>query len=201
MSRMRGKLTYANVMATIAVFIALGGAGYAAVKLPKGSVGARQLKRGAVTPAKLSPAAKPRRGPVGPAGATGPPGPKGEPGPAVSVLSGGKSESGAWGTAGAMGNFMVEAIDFSPDLPGPVPATNTHFLTEGTTTAVCPGPGRSAPGQLCFYGQFEADTAFVEFESPTGAGAGIADPSGVVLILRPTASSGFARGSWTYTAP
>jgi hypothetical protein len=53
MHRIRGKLTYANVMATIAVFIALGGASYAAVKLPKNSVGTKQLKSGAVTGAKI----------------------------------------------------------------------------------------------------------------------------------------------------
>ena len=46
------KLSYANVMATIAVFIALGGAAVAA-GLPKHSVGPKQLKRGAVTPAAL----------------------------------------------------------------------------------------------------------------------------------------------------
>lgn len=46
------KLSYANVMATIAVFVALGGAAVAA-GLPKHSVGAPQLKRGAVTPAAL----------------------------------------------------------------------------------------------------------------------------------------------------
>ncbi len=50
---MRPKLTYANVMATIAVFIALGGASYAALKLPKNSVGAKQLKKNAVTAAKI----------------------------------------------------------------------------------------------------------------------------------------------------
>ncbi|HTT95757.1 MAG TPA: hypothetical protein VMF55_13875 [Solirubrobacterales bacterium] len=53
MQRVRDKLTYANVMATVAVFIALGGAGYAAVKLPKNSVGTRQLKNGAVSGAKI----------------------------------------------------------------------------------------------------------------------------------------------------
>jgi hypothetical protein len=46
------KLSYANVMATIAVFVALGGAAVAA-GLPKGSVGPKQLKRGAVTPAAI----------------------------------------------------------------------------------------------------------------------------------------------------
>lgn len=50
---MRPKLTYANVMATIAVFIALGGASYAALKLPKNSVSAKQLKKNAVTTAKI----------------------------------------------------------------------------------------------------------------------------------------------------
>src|SRR6187397_57460 len=51
--RIRARLTYANVMATIAVFIALGGASYAALKLPKNSVGTRQLKKKAVTTAKI----------------------------------------------------------------------------------------------------------------------------------------------------
>jgi hypothetical protein len=53
MRRATGKLTYANVMATIAVFIALGGGAYAALKLPKNSVGTKQLKREAVTGAKV----------------------------------------------------------------------------------------------------------------------------------------------------
>jgi hypothetical protein len=50
---MRPRLTYANVMATAAVFIALGGASYAALKLPKNSVGQKQLQKNAVTAAKL----------------------------------------------------------------------------------------------------------------------------------------------------
>jgi hypothetical protein len=48
----RPKLSYANVIATIALFVALGGAAVAA-GLPKNSVGANQLKRNAVTAAKL----------------------------------------------------------------------------------------------------------------------------------------------------
>jgi hypothetical protein len=50
---MRRKLTYANVMATLAVFVALGGASYAALKLPKNSVGTKQLKKNAVTTKKI----------------------------------------------------------------------------------------------------------------------------------------------------
>lgn len=53
MKRIVGKLTYANVIATVAVFIALGGASYAAFKLPKNSVGTKQIKNNAITAAKI----------------------------------------------------------------------------------------------------------------------------------------------------
>ncbi len=49
----RRRLTYANVMATIAVFIALGGSSYAALRLPGNSVGTAQLRAGAVNTPKL----------------------------------------------------------------------------------------------------------------------------------------------------
>jgi hypothetical protein len=51
-TRFRPKLNYSNVIATIALFVALGGAAVAA-GLPKNSVGPNQLKRGAVTSGKL----------------------------------------------------------------------------------------------------------------------------------------------------
>lgn len=53
MSSIRKRLTFANVMSLIAVFIVLGGAAFAAGKLPKKSVGTPQLKANAVTTAKI----------------------------------------------------------------------------------------------------------------------------------------------------
>lgn len=54
MKLIRKKLTYANVMSTIAVFLVLGGgAALAATHLAKNSVGAKQLKKNAVTTAKV----------------------------------------------------------------------------------------------------------------------------------------------------
>jgi hypothetical protein len=50
----RDKLTYANVMASIAVFIALSGSAYAALRVPPNSVGTRQLKASSVTTGKIS---------------------------------------------------------------------------------------------------------------------------------------------------
>jgi hypothetical protein len=46
--RVTDRLTYANVVATLALFIALGGASYASIVLPANSVGPRQLQTGAV---------------------------------------------------------------------------------------------------------------------------------------------------------
>ncbi len=52
LTAVRQRLTYSNVIATMALFIALGGVAVAA-GLPKNSVGPKQLKRGAVTAAKI----------------------------------------------------------------------------------------------------------------------------------------------------
>ena len=46
--RLRSRLSYANVTASLALFIALGGTGYAAVTLPRNSVGSAQLRNNAV---------------------------------------------------------------------------------------------------------------------------------------------------------
>ena len=53
MRKIRERLSYANVIATLALFLALGGVSYAATQLPKNSVGSKQLKKNAVTNAKI----------------------------------------------------------------------------------------------------------------------------------------------------
>lgn len=89
---MRRHLSFANVTASLALFIALGGTSYAVTQLPKNSVGNKQLKANAVTSSKVKngsllagdfkagqlPAGAP--GPKGDTGAKGDPGPKGDPG-------------------------------------------------------------------------------------------------------------------------
>jgi hypothetical protein len=51
--RFRPTVTYANVTATLALFLALGGSTYAASQLARNSVGNAQLKNNAVTSAKV----------------------------------------------------------------------------------------------------------------------------------------------------
>jgi hypothetical protein len=79
----------AVVVALIALFVALGGTGYAAIVLPANSVGTKQLKKNAVTAAKVKNASllaadfkagQLRAGPPGAPGAQGPQGPKGDKG-------------------------------------------------------------------------------------------------------------------------
>ncbi|MFP5452221.1 MAG: hypothetical protein ACLGG9_10810 [Thermoleophilia bacterium] len=53
MHRLRTHLSYANVIATLAPFVALGGVGYAAVTLPANSVGTAQMKNNSVTGVKI----------------------------------------------------------------------------------------------------------------------------------------------------
>ena len=53
MKQIRKRLTFANVMSVIAVFLALGATAFAATQLPKNSVGSKQLKKNSVTAAKI----------------------------------------------------------------------------------------------------------------------------------------------------
>jgi hypothetical protein len=54
MKNLHSKLTYANVVATLALFIAIGGASaFAASQLGKNTVGPKQLKKNSVTTAKV----------------------------------------------------------------------------------------------------------------------------------------------------
>jgi hypothetical protein len=84
-TRLRGRLTYANVTASLALFIALGGTSYAAITLPRNSVGPKQLRPNAVRSAEIRNrtiqvkdisrrARTALHGQQGPAGPAGPPG-------------------------------------------------------------------------------------------------------------------------------
>lgn len=75
------------LVALLALFVALGGVGYAAIKLPRNSVGTKQLKRNAVTSAKVRDATLRAKDfgrgqlPAGPKGDKGDRGDTGPPGP------------------------------------------------------------------------------------------------------------------------
>ncbi len=128
-ARLRARLSYANVVATLALFITLGGTSYAAIKLPSNSVGSTQLRANAVTSAKVKDgslllqdfSAAQRaalRGAAGSQGAQGAQGPKGDAGP--QGLQGPKGDAGLQGLQGLQGpagapgatNVVVHTHDF-----------------------------------------------------------------------------------------
>jgi hypothetical protein len=130
MRRLRGNLTYANVMATIAVFMVLGGSAVAATQIPGASVGTKQLKKGAVTPSKLSGKTKGLLGQS--SGPAGPEGPKGDRGP-----RGPEGAQGVAGEPGATGNepFVVAAQGSVADVRG----TSAVALSGTTSWTAAPG--------------------------------------------------------------
>jgi hypothetical protein len=117
-------LSYANVMATIAVFMALGGGAYAAVTLPNNAVKNRNIAANAITSAKVKnrsllaadfktgqlPAGPAGViGPKGDAGPAGPTGPRGVQGPQGS--KGAEGDQGPKGDTGAPGPLTSNATD------------------------------------------------------------------------------------------
>ncbi|MGZ6694876.1 MAG: hypothetical protein ACXVFN_12970 [Solirubrobacteraceae bacterium] len=137
--RLRQRLTYANVTATAALFVALGGSSYAAVTLPRNSVGAAQLRKSSVRSDKVRDrslevrdlslrARESLRGQRGPVGPQGPPG------------GTGSSGSSSGGTSG-IGLVYRTAT-------GSVP-----FGTSNSTTVSCD------PGQHVTGGGLRVDTA------------------------------------------
>jgi hypothetical protein len=135
MHRIRGTFRYANVVSTFCLVLLLGGGtAYAASQLvPKQSVGSAQIKKGAVTPGKLSSAAKDAM-----TGATGPAGPKGDTGP--QGLSGVKGETGPKGETGAKGDPGVQG---DPGVKGEQGETGPSdvYSARLTLKAITPGFG------------------------------------------------------------
>jgi len=151
---MRGKLkvldkklrrpSYAEVVATMALFIALGGVSYAAIKIPNNSVGTKQLKQNAVTSKKVKnrsllaadfKAGQLPRGATGTIGAQGLAGEAGPKGP-----TGFAGQAGATGPAGATGEFGPTG---NTGLTGNVGVTGEIGPTGPSTTAVSSGAGRN----------------------------------------------------------
>ena len=145
LKRILGRLTYANVMATTAVFIAIGGGAYAA-GLAKNSVKSKQIKNGAVKTADLGKNAVTSKkvgagtllasdfasgqlpaGPRGPAGADGADGADGTDGvngvdgeDGTDGIDGTNGVDGTDGTNGVDGTDGVDGEDGSPDTPAQV---------------------------------------------------------------------------------
>jgi hypothetical protein len=135
----------------LALFIALGGTSYAAIKLPANSVGAKQLKKGAVTPPKVARSTrrifkgqKGARGPMGtrgPTGARGATGASGAPGsPAAGTILGSLNANGSlyYANPAEEGEYVTSAPD---DTYAVVASPNTTMVARDLFVRIDPAPG------------------------------------------------------------
>ena len=158
----------AMVIACIALSISLSGVGYAAVTIPRNSVGTVQLKKNAVNSAKVKNGSLVARdfragqllaGPRGPAGPQGVKGATGRTGP--QGVKGATGSTGPQGGEGATGRTGAQGLEGPAGPRGEQGASGT----DGSPGLQGPEGPRGAEGQ-----------------------AGPAGPSGLATITRPTAN-------------
>lgn len=149
-NRMKTRLTYANVTASIALFVALGGSSYAAITLPRNSVGPKQIRKdavrsraihdGSITLTDISRRARSSlRGAAGPAGPAGPAGASGTPAVRyfAAVSSAGDLVRGTATSGGRSTSVGTYVIGFAGSTSG-----CAAVATLGTTDTSTVPPGR-----------------------------------------------------------
>jgi hypothetical protein len=210
LSRLRARLSFANLVSLIALFVALGGTSYG---LATGSIGSREIENNSVRSKDIR-ANEVRSGdvrnfsllerdfktgelPAGPRGATGATGPQGATGPTGATgaafptgnLPSGRTMKGVYSLGGRGIDRGVAHISFPVQLAAApsVAMTRLDPLEPGNpSTALCPGSATNplaAPGFLCIY---EAN------RFGTGSGVpGLCDPAGA--ICSNTGGAGISR--------
>jgi hypothetical protein len=195
---MRGKLqsslTYANVMATIAVFLAVSGGAYAAITIPRNSVGSGQLERNAVSSSKVRDGSLQLKdfksgqlpsGARGPRGATGPQGLKGDPGQPGLPGTPGPGTITTDGQTVANDVFHAVPIGAGLELNVDCSAGNANLFVEAISpSAVFYGWGTSWDGSTLTSVQNDGNLHV--------DGDGTVDIDGVARAVAPGTSSGYA---------
>ena len=182
MTRLRAHISYANVMATIALFIALGGTSYAVTQLPRNSVSAQQIRTGAVRGAEIKNGAV-RSSDIGNRsigvrdlsratreslrGQPGPPGPQGPTGPAGATFAaavnsgGGVARGNGVQTAGhTIGGSGVYEVRFVRDV-------SSCFAV--ASLADVPGGGTTTPDNGEIVTSIAGSSVFVKTRNSGGA--------------------------------
>ncbi len=177
----------ALVISVIALFVALGGTSYAAMTLPKNSVGTKQIKNGAVTAAKLNSAV------LKPYLAFG------------STLPSGKTEIGDWGFGSPNDTLGPNWSVFSYSIPLATGLDADHAIfVSGASATHCSGAGQADPGYLCVYdtGSYNAETPDSTNIYDPEQGIGGAGKNGFMMALYPSGTGGwFVTGTYAVTAP
>ena len=164
-----GRPSPALVVACVALAVALGGTGYAAIKLPENSVGTRQLKKDAVVASKVKDRSLTRidfkqgeipkgprgdpgvRGLTGAAGAQGPTGPRGPRGQ--------RGAGGPAGPVGAQGPPGIGGLETVPAHSGPDSSSPKFAFAQ------CPTGKKVISGSVSVTGPGETDVALTRSDA------------------------------------
>lgn len=209
-----------NAIALLALFLALGGASYAATGAFKASTPQFKACVGESHVVVLKTGRRPcgkgkktivwnQQGPAGAKGASGATGATGAAGAAgfsaLSTLPSGASESGEY--AAATGNpekpleYLNSSVSFPIPLAAPIDGAHVQYVPGGSTPT-CPGVGQAARGFLCLYRGLEAGLTSPEVQNLEG---GTEVPGtgrfGFFLEWGVLLKNGFEGGTWTVTAP
>jgi hypothetical protein len=226
-SRVLARLTYANVGATVALVLAVGGFAVAATPQQTRVIHGCYLKKDGslriVTAGKKCRRTETRiswnrqglrgiagargsQGPQGIAGAAGPQGTQGakgdqgEPGPFPATLPSGKTLRGAYAVSGnaAVGEVVRDAPSFIFPLSA---SPSSHFIVSGTPPPPeCPGTAASPQaqaGHLCVYEHVRQGAPSIVIDDPGGNVT-----TGFIVQTTVAAGGVFqSRGTWAVTAP
>jgi hypothetical protein len=149
--KLRGKMTYANVVATMALVFAMTGGAYAASKIIITST--KQIKGSVLKQLE-------KQGPKGAQGAAGPQGSPGAQGPA-----------GAAGTAGTAGTngISVTSVESKTKAIGPCQQGGSEFVAASGTTYACNGKdGETGFTKTLPKGQTETGAWFLQMAEAPG---------------------------------
>jgi len=208
----RRHLSYANVVATLALVFAMSGGAFAANHYLINStrqVNPRVLR---TLEGDRGPRGFPGiqgvsiQGPDGTTGAKGAKGETGHEGPAglssLSTLPSGRTESGVYGINGAGEGTISESVAFPLPLAGPIASTKIEYLAVAAPSKECPGPGRAVAGFLCIYSVESIHVGPPSvFEPEHGLATEGAGALGFTLRWSASAAGAGDAGTYTVTAP
>jgi hypothetical protein len=227
MRPVRQRLTYANVLATVALFLALGGSAVAAghyaitskkqispkvlkalrgAKGAKGATGARG-SIGSSGPTGQT-GATGATGANGPTGPMGPMGPKGDPGPLLATVPAYATIKGVYGiqqTVPASSGTVGAFVSFPLALPAPPSAV--VLSPNGSAVTHCPGTATAPtadPGYLCVYRARSAGIGTSTFiDDPSTGARGATSAYGFELedsVASAASQTVTDSGTWAYQA-
>ncbi|HYH57852.1 MAG TPA: hypothetical protein VD790_01350 [Thermoleophilaceae bacterium] len=231
LARARSRLTFANAVSCLALFVALGGSAVALDVVPFAKEAGFAKKAGKAKKAKAAgkvdglsasktpkknkllalnntakfPAAVLPEGFTGPQGATGPIGATGPAGPLLETLPSGKTLLGTWALGDVSGAAFTHAAVTEVTFQFPLASEPVaHLISTGEADPNCPGSAAAptaAPGHFCIYEAIGTAGGATSKSVYKADDSNGASRFGANILYISTVNDLYGRGGWAVTAP